>query len=75
MDQTDQTDQKDQTVRRINLLVIFLISLLFIGPYYVAILSLLLVTYTIFCLETEPEIKPEEYTIMTRSRSRRQKLT
>jgi hypothetical protein len=66
-------NQKDQTVQRINLLIMFLVSLLFVGPYYVAMVSLVLVTYTIFCLDTIPEEKPEEYTIMTRSRTRRSK--
>jgi len=66
-------NQKDQTVQRINLLIMFLISLLFVGPYYVAMVSLVLVTYTIFFLDTTPEEKPEEYTIMTRSRTRRSK--
>ena len=67
-------NQKDQTVQRINLLIMFLASLLFIGPYYVAMVSLVLVTYTIFCMDTTPEEeKPEEYTIMTRSRTRRSK--
>ena len=67
-------NQKDQTVQRINLLIMFLVSLLFVGPYYVAMVSLVLVTYTIFCLDTTPEEeKPEEYTIMTRSRTRRSK--
>jgi hypothetical protein len=46
---------------------------LFIGPYYVAVTSLVLVTYSIFCLDTLPESTPEEYTIMTRSRTRREK--
>ena len=68
-------NQKDQTVQRINLLIMFLASLLFVGPYYVAMVSLVLVTYTIFCMDITPEEeKPEEYTIMTRSRTRRQKL-
>jgi len=67
-------NQKDQTVQRINLLIMFLASLLFVGPYYVAMVSLVLVTYTIFCMDTTPEEeKPEEYTIMTRSRTRRSK--
>ena len=67
-------NQKDQTVQRINLLIMFLASLLFVGPYYVAMVSLVLVTYTIFCMDTTPEEeKSEEYTIMTRSRTRRSK--
>lgn len=67
-------NQKDQTVQRINLVTMFLVSLLFVGPYYVAMVSLVLVTYTIFCLDITPEEeKPEEYTIMTRSRTRRSK--
>ena len=67
-------NQKDQTVQRINLLIMFLASLLFVGPYYVAMVSFVLVTYTIFCMDTTPEEeKPEEYTIMTRSRTRRSK--
>ena len=67
-------NQKDQTVQRINLLIMFLASLLFVGPYYVAMVSLVLVTYTIFCMDTTPEEeKPEEYTIMTRSRTQRSK--
>ena len=67
-------NQKDQTVQRINLLIMFLASLLFVGPYYVAMVSLVLVTYTIFCMDMTPEEeKPEEYTIMTRSRTRRSK--
>ena len=70
----NQLNQKDQTVQRINLVIMFLVSLLFIGPYYVAMVSLVLVTYTIFCLDiTAEEEKPEEYTIMTRSRTRRSK--
>jgi len=70
----NQLNQKDQTVQRINLVIMFLVSLLFIGPYYVAMVSLVLVTYTIFCLDITPEEeKPEEYTIMTRSRARRSK--
>jgi hypothetical protein len=70
----NQLNQKDQTVQRINLVIMFLVSLLFIGPYYVAMVSLVLVTYTIFCLDITPEEeKPEEYTIMTRSRTRRSK--
>ena len=66
-------NQKDQTVQRINLVIMFLVSLLFVGPYYVAMVSLVLVTYTIFCLDIKSEEKPEEYTIMTRSRTRRSK--
>lgn len=66
-----QLVQKNQTSPSINLLILFLVSLLFIGPYYVAMVSLLLVTYSIFCLDTMPEEKHTDYTIVTRSRSRR----
>ena len=67
-------NQMNQTSQSISLVIMFLASLLFVGPYYVALVSLVLVTYTIFCMDTTPEEeKPEEYTIMTRSRTRRSK--
>ena len=68
-------NQMNQTSQSISLVIMFLASLLFVGPYYVAAVSLVLVTYTIFCVDIiSEEEKPEEYTIMTRSRTRRQKL-
>ena len=70
----NQMNQMNQTSQSISLVIMFLVSLLFVGPYYVAAVSLVLVTYTIFCLDITPEEeKPQEYTIMTRSRTRRSK--
>ncbi len=67
-------NQMNQTSQSISLVIMFLASLLFVGPYYVAAVSLVLVTYTIFCVDIiSEEEKPEEYTIMTRSRTRRSK--
>jgi uncharacterized membrane protein YkvA (DUF1232 family) len=71
----NQMNQMNQMNLSVSLVIMFLASLLFVGPYYVAMVSLVLVTYTIFCVDIIPEEeKPEEYTIMTRSRTRRQKL-
>ena len=70
----NQMNQMNQTSQSVSLVIMFLASLLFVGPYYVAMVSLVLVTYTIFCVDIiSEEEKPEEYTIMTRSRTRRSK--